>query len=74
MNSEEEPDEMTPAELKLARHLTLLQDQPEPPVSLAKDIVHTARWQQSVRNPLLALAHLVSATADGLRLLLRGRS
>ena len=74
MNSEEERDELTPAERGLAGHLTLLQDRPEPPASLTAHIVHTARWQRSVRSPLLAAAHFFSAIAEGLRLLLGGRS
>ncbi len=72
MNSGEEPEELTAAERGLAAHLTLLQDGPEAPASLTRQIVRTARWQQSVRSPLLAIAHLVSAAMETIRLLVGG--
>lgn len=72
MSTEDDPEEMTPAERQLARHLTLLEDVPEPPSSLTQHVVRTARWQQAVRSPLLAIAHLATAAADAVRLLLSG--
>ena len=65
---------MTPAERKLAGHLTLLQETPDPPASLTERVLRTARWQQSVRSPLLALTHVMGTVADAFRLLLGGRS
>jgi hypothetical protein len=69
---EEQPEEMTPAERRLLGHLTLLQDAPASPPSLTEHIVRTARWQQTVRSPLLALAHLTAAAADAVRLIFGG--
>jgi hypothetical protein len=34
-------------------------------------VVRTARWQRSIRRPLLAIAALSAAIGDGIRLLLR---
>lgn len=79
MNGPQEPLEpTTPAELRLGEHLQLLKgDPPQPSTALVTQIIRTARWQQAVRRPLLAIGALAAAVADGFRLLLglhRGRS
>jgi hypothetical protein len=68
----EDPEELTAAERGLATHLALLKDGIEAPDSLASRIMRTARWQRSVRSPLLAVAHLASAALETIRLLIGG--
>jgi hypothetical protein len=70
----EEPEEMSPVEQQLARHLELLQAAPDPPPSLTNNVVRTARWQRAVRSPLLTLAHFTSAAAEATRMLLGGHA
>ena len=72
MSSPEEPESLTPAERRLHEHLLLLRDTPAAPASLTERVLYTARWQQTLRSPLLAVAHLAAAAADGIRLLLGG--
>jgi hypothetical protein len=72
VNAAGEPEELTPAERRLSHHLMLLRDATDPPSSLTARVVHSARWQQAVRPPLLAVAHIAAAAADAVRVLLRG--
>lgn len=72
MSVEEDPQEITPAERQLARHLALLADGPASPSSLTERVIRTARWQQAIRPPLLAVAHLAASVTDALRVLLTG--
>ncbi len=75
MNGPQEPgDALSPAELRLGEHLELLRgDTPQPSTALVKQIIHTARWQQAIRRPLLVVGALASAVAEGFRLLLGAR-
>ncbi len=75
MSPNYESEQPTPAERRLDEHLGLLRDAPKAPASLVGHVVRTARWQQSLRAPLLAVAHLAAAATDAIRLLLgAGRS
>jgi hypothetical protein len=72
MNGPEGPsDERGPAERRLNEHLELLRsDPPQGPSLMVVHIVRTARWQRSIRRPLLAIGALAVAIGDGVRLLL----
>ena len=64
-------EELTPAERALERLLLLLRDEgPEPPASMDHQILRRARWQRTVRRPLLTVGHFAEAVRDGFRLLL----
>jgi hypothetical protein len=70
MNGSDPPEDLTPAERALERHLELLcLDGPVPPVGMDRHIIHRARWQRTIRRPLLILGHFARAFGDGLRLL-----
>jgi hypothetical protein len=73
MNGPEWPsDELNLAERRLSEHLELLRsDPPKGPSLITAHVVRTARWQRSIRRPLLAIAALTAAIGDGVRLLLR---
>lgn len=73
MNGRNEPaDELTPAERRVHEHLILLRaDAPQPPPLLARWVVQTARWQRTIRHPLLAIVALAGTIGDGIRLALR---
>jgi hypothetical protein len=71
------PDADPPSllERRLDEHLELLRTESlQPPGTLVRHIVHTARWQRAIRQPLLAVAGLASAVSDGVRLLFGSRS
>jgi hypothetical protein len=71
MSDPDTPEDQTPAERALDGHLALLRsDAPRPPSTMDHQIVRRARWQRSVRQPLLAIGHFASAIRDGIRLLL----
>lgn len=64
-------DDLTPAELALARHLRLLSEQPAPSgAALASRVVRTARWQEAVREPLVLVGSVAGMLADAVRLVL----
>ena len=68
---DEPPEQLTPAERALEGHLQLLRgDAPTPPQSMDRQIIRRARWQRTVRRPLLTIGHLAAAARDGIRLLL----
>ena len=68
-------DPMSPAEVRLDEHLELLRaGAPQPSTALVRQIVHTARWQQAIRRPLLVIGALAAAVADGVRLLFGSRT
>jgi hypothetical protein len=61
----------SPVERRLDEHLELLrQDPPHPPDTLVPRVTHTARWQHAMRQPLVALAGVATAIAEGVRVLL----
>jgi hypothetical protein len=71
MTDPEGPDQLTPAERSLTKHLELLRsDPPVAPQTMDSRIVRSARWQRSLRRPLLTIEHFAGAIRDGLRLLL----
>lgn len=67
-------DQRSAVERRLDEHLELLRSRPpQPPGVLVTRVVHTARWQRAVRPPLLAVAGIVAAFTDGVRILLGSR-
>lgn len=75
MNAVMPPDDLSPAERKLAEHLQVIRDAPvEPSRALAPRVVRTARWQRAVRRPLQAVGRLAAAVADGLAIAVGLRS
>jgi hypothetical protein len=68
--ADEPPETLSPAERRLGDHLQLLRAQaPQPPTALVARILRGARWQRAVRRPLMTIAMLGAAVADGIRLL-----
>jgi hypothetical protein len=74
VSPDEEQEQLTPVELRLEEHLAILRGAPEPPQSLSARVIHDARWQRSLRTPMLAVAHIAAAVADTIRQLMRGSS
>jgi hypothetical protein len=61
---------MSRADDGLQEHLELLRrTPPEPSTELTVRVVRTARWQRTVRAPLLLATQLAAAVFDGLSLL-----
>lgn len=72
MNSAGAPDELTPAEHALREQLQVLQDdRPTSSETLTPRIIRAARWQRSLRRPVLVIGSADGAIIDGIRLLLR---
>jgi hypothetical protein len=66
----EPPDELTPAEQALEGHLELLRGAVlAPSQSMDYQILRRARWQRTVRRPLLTIGHFAEAVRDSIRLL-----
>jgi hypothetical protein len=62
-----EPDDLSPATLRLEAYLESLRDDPpEPDSHMVPKIVRRARWQRVVRAPLHAAGSLFGAIADGI--------
>ena len=63
----EPPEERSPAERGLDRHLELLRrlDSEEPGRSLVQTVVRTARWQRAARAPLRVAGMIAGALFDG---------
>jgi len=70
----EEQEQLTPVERRLEEHLAILRGAPEPPQSLTPQVLRQARWQRSLRTPMLAVAHVTAVVADTIRQLMRGSS
>lgn len=72
MTAHEPPaDDLTPAELGLARHLALLQEEPATGGGgLVARVVRAARWQEAVREPLVLVGNVAGILADAVRLVL----
>ena len=67
----EPPDKLTPAEAALEAHLELLRGEyAAPPASMDRQVLARARWQRSIRRPLITIGHFAETVRDGLRLLL----
>jgi len=70
MNGPDPPDELSPAERSLDRHLELLRaDPPTPSTELVARVIHAARWQRALRHPLLAVSAIAGVIRDGMLLL-----
>jgi hypothetical protein len=74
VSPDEEQERLTPVERRLEEHLALLRGAPTPPSSLTGHVIRDARWQRSLRTPMLAVAHIVAMVADSLGQLMRGGS
>jgi hypothetical protein len=71
MNAYDSRDPLSPAERRLGEHLALLRDVSEsPPPTLTRRIVHAARWQRTLREPIVAIANLAAAVGEGIRMLI----
>ncbi|MFZ0092173.1 MAG: hypothetical protein WAL63_21920 [Solirubrobacteraceae bacterium] len=68
MNGADDPEELTPAEHALREQLQVLQGDP-PSATLTSGIIRAARWQRSLRRPVLAIGSVGGAIIDGIRLL-----
>lgn len=67
-------DQPSPVERRLDEHLELLRSRPpQPPGALVSTVVHAARWQGAIRQPLLAIAGVLAAMTDGVRVLFGSR-
>lgn len=74
MSPGEEQEQLTPVERRLEEHLAILRGTPASPEALTARVIHDARWQRSLRMPMLAVAHIAAAVADTIRQLMRGSS
>jgi hypothetical protein len=74
VSPDEEQEQLTPVERRLEEHLAILRGAPAPPRSLTAHVIHEARWQRSLRTPMLAVAHVAAVVADTIRQLMRGSS
>lgn len=78
MTAGENPDDLTPAERRLAQHLQLLRASPPTATpDLVQRVIRGVRWQRAVRDPLLLVGAVAAALTEGLGLLFkprRGRS
>jgi hypothetical protein len=64
-------DDLTPAELGLARHLALLREAPSTGgATLVARVVRAARWQEAVREPLALVGNVAGILADAVKLVL----
>jgi hypothetical protein len=60
-----------PAEARVSEHLALLRaDGPEPPTSLVRRVVRSARWQRLARDPLRVVGMIAAAVATGVAALI----
>ncbi len=65
-------DQLSPAEQRLHEHLEVLrQDAPQASDATVSRIVRSARWQQAIRRPLLAIVSLTATIGHALRLLIK---
>ena len=74
MTAGENPDDLTPAERRLAHHLQLLRaSSPTATSSLVPRVIRGVRWQRAVRDPLLFVGAVAAALAESLGLLMKRR-
>ena len=70
MSDADAPEEFTAVEQALEGHLELLRaEPPAAPAALDHRIIRSARWQRTVRRPLLTIGHFAEAVRDAIRLL-----
>jgi hypothetical protein len=74
VSPDEEQEQLTPVERRLEEHLAILRGAPTAPQSLTPQVIRQARWQRSLRAPMLAVAHVAAVVADTIRQLMRGSS
>ncbi len=78
MTAGENPDDLTPAERRLAHHLQLLRSSPPTATpSLVPRVIRGVRWQRAVRDPLVFVGAVAAALTESLDLLIKrhgGRS
>ncbi len=68
------PDALTPAEVRLRKHLGVLRETaPQPGPSLVERVARAARWQRAVRAPMRAAGMLAAALGEGIALALGAR-
>jgi hypothetical protein len=72
VSPDEEQEQLTPVEQRLEEHLAILRGAPASPQTLTVRVIRDARWQRSLRTPMLAVAHIAAAVADTIRQLMRG--
>jgi hypothetical protein len=66
-----EPEEQSPATLRLEAYLESLRDDPpQSDAHLVPRVIRRARWQRIVRAPLHAAGSLFGAIADGIAVVL----
>jgi hypothetical protein len=74
MTAGESPDELSPAERRLAQHLQLLRASPPTATSdLVLRVIRGVRWQRAIRDPLVFVGTVAAALAEGLSLLFKPR-
>ena len=74
MTAGENPDDLTPAERRLAHHLQLLRSSPPTATPyLVPRVIRGVRWQRAVRDPLLFVGAVAAAVAESLGLLIKRR-
>jgi len=73
MNDDAERDVATPAEARLLGYLADLRaDPPEADAALVPDVLRRARWQRAARPYLASFGNILSAIAEGVRVLAGG--
>lgn len=75
MNDDPTPrDALTPAEMRLRKHLEVLRETaPQPDSSLIERVGRATRWQRAVRAPMRAAGMLAAALGEGIGLALGAR-
>jgi hypothetical protein len=64
-------DDLSPAEQRLAEHLELLRASPPIPApEMIERIISRARWQRTIRDPLVLVGAVAIAVGEGLGLLI----
>jgi hypothetical protein len=70
MSVDDHDDDLTPAERRLSEHLELLRASPPTAApELIARIVQRARWQASIRDPMIFAGMVVAAIGEALALL-----
>jgi hypothetical protein len=69
---ESPPDDLTPAERRLTKHLELLRASPPTGTPhLVPRVIGSVRWQRAIRDPLVLVGAVATALAEGLGLLFK---
>jgi hypothetical protein len=63
-------DDLTPAELRLSKHLEVLRvSPPSGGPELVPRVIRSVRWQRAIRDPLVLVGAIAAALANGVGLL-----